>query len=364
MASTPKHVLIRCDAAPETGFGHVVRCLALADELRDRHGCQIDFAMLQGPQGVAQVQTQGYAVYTPEYQSDGLDEDRWLQDLVAKGRHQVLVLDVRTRLSCTAVQSIRESGVLVVTIDDPSERRLAADLAFYPPVPQVQRLDWTGFTGELFVGWDWVLLRPQFAQAARKARASMSKEKPQSQREDQRRTVLVSMGGSDPAGLTLMALEALEQLDINLRVLVVIGGGFMHETALHERLHTAKLQYEIYRNVTDMASLMAKADLAVASFGVTAYELAAMHVPTIYLCLTEDHALSACAFVSEGLGTSFGHYADLTLETLISAMNEFLQSFHAGQLLFARPEIYPDGLGVERISKQLVCHVPVCAKVI
>ena len=40
----------------------------------------------------------------------------------------------------------------------------------------------------------------------------------------------------------------------------------------------------------------ASADLAVASFGVTAYELAAVGVPAVYLCLTDDHAESAEAF--------------------------------------------------------------------
>ena len=300
--------LIRCDAVPAVGFGHVVRCLALADELRDSHGCKVEFAIVQGPKGFEQVKAQGYTVHTPVNADDGLDEGCWLQDLVANHQYQVLVLDVRTELAAAAVQSIRDTGVLIVTIDDPSERRLAADLAFYPPVPQVESLDWTGFSGKRFVGWDWVLLRPQFANAARKSRWSMSESPPQPQAEAPPLTLLVTMGGSDPAGLTLMALEALEQIDADLRVLVVIGRGFMYETALHERLGNTKRDYEIRRDVTDMASLMAGADLAVASFGVTAYELAAMGVPAIYLCLTDDHVESCRAFVTAEMAISLGEY--------------------------------------------------------
>lgn len=235
MPSTPKHILIRCDAAPAIGFGHVVRCLALADELRDSHGCKVEFAMVQGPKGFDQVKAQGYTVHTPLDAGDGPNEGCWLQNLVASHQYQVLVLDVRTELATAAVQSIRETGVLIVAIDDPSERRLAADLAFYPPVPQVERLDWTGFTGKRFVGWDWVLLRPQFAEAARRSRASMSEAESRTQVEDPPLTVLVTMGGSDPPGLTLLALEALEKIEADLRVLVVIGGGFMHQNALLAR---------------------------------------------------------------------------------------------------------------------------------
>ena len=326
MADTPKYVLIRCDAAPVIGFGHVVRCLALANQLRDKYGCLVEFAMVQGPKGCKQVQAEGYSVYTPVDGSNGLDEGDWLQDLVINHQYQVLVLDVRTDLSITAVQSIRDSGVIIVTIDDLSDRRLAADLAFYPPVPQVERLDWTGYAGECLVGWDWVLLRPQFAEVVHNTQANKEIVVAKTQVEDQPLSILVTMGGSDPAGFTLMALEALEQIDTNLCVLVVIGGGFVHETAFYERLDTTKRHYEVRRNVTDMASLMAKADLAVASFGVTAYELAAMGVPAIYLCLTHDHVESCEAFVAAEIAISLGEYSTVRSVDVAEAVQSLLKN--------------------------------------
>jgi spore coat polysaccharide biosynthesis protein SpsF len=50
---------------------------------------------------------------------------------------------------------------------------------------------------------------------------------------------------------------------------------------------------------------MAQADLAIASFGMTAYELACMEVPALYFCLTADHAESCQAFVEAGMAMSF-----------------------------------------------------------
>lgn len=324
MSATSKKVLIRCDAAPEIGFGHVVRCLALADELRDSHGCRVDFAMLQGPQGVAQVQAQGYAVFQPSQGIEDLNEGAWLQDLITGNQHQILILDVRTDLANEPVQSIRVSGVLIVTIDDPSDRRLHADLAFYPPVPQVERFDWTGFTGKLFVGWDWVLMRPQFAEAATRAHAKAGEFQAERQKNGSRLTILVTMGGSDPAGLTLLALEAIEQLDGNFRVLVVVGGGFMHGAALTKWLSKAKRIYDIRRDVTDMASLMAESELAIASFGATAYELAAMGIPAIYLCLTRDHAESSQAFVTAEMAVSLGEHSHVTAMELSKAISSLV----------------------------------------
>ena len=350
-----KRILIRCDAAPEIGFGHVVRCLALADELRDQHGCEVSFAMLQGPQGVKQVQESGYLVHQPQVDSLRLlDEGRWLQRLVSHTATQVLVLDVRANLAVEAIQQIRAQGVLIVTIDDPSDRRLAADMAFYPPVPQVERLDWTGFTGERFVGWDWVLLRPQFAEAARRNIPRAPDSLPEPPSVDRPLTLLVTMGGSDPAGLTLMALEAIEKIDGNFRVLVAIGGGFMHEPALTAWLATAKRAYEIRRDVTDMASLMAEADLAIASFGVTAYELAVMGVPAVYLCLTEDHEESASAFVKMGISECVGKHNTVDSYSLIDAVLSLLGDNRRRKEVAAQTSTMVDGCGAIRISQEIL----------
>ena len=346
-------MLIRCDAAPEIGFGHVVRCLALADELRDSHACRVDFAMLQGPQGVAQVQAQGYGVYQPSQGIKYLDEGAWLQDLISKCQHQVLILDVRTDLATEAVQSMRESGVLVVTIDDPSDRRLHADLAFYPPVPQVERMDWSGFTGQCYVGWDWVLLRPQFAEAARRARARGSESTAGSQRHDKKLTILVTMGGSDPAGLTLMAIDAIEQLRGDMRVMLVLGPGFMHQAVLVKRLAVAEQNYEIHNNVSDIASIMIRADVAIASFGVTAFELATCKVPSIYLSLTADHEISASVFDSMEFGLSLGIWTGVSVDELAQALMVLIYDFRQCKKskLYAS---HPDGLGVKRCSAVIV----------
>lgn len=349
----PPKVLIRCDAASAIGFGHVVRCLALADALRGGHGCEVSFAMLQGPEGFEQVRANGYAVHQPPPGPAAQDEGQWLQELTTNNQQQALILDVRTDLPTSAVKFIRATGVLIVTIDDPSERRLLADLAFYPPVPQVERPDWTGFTGKRFVGWDWVLLRPQFAEAVRRSRALTAVFIADPRCTDQRLTLLVTMGGSDPAGLTLMAMDAIEQIDGDFRVLVAIGGGFMHESALAECLAMAKRTYEICRDVTDMASLMATADLAVASFGVTAYELAAMGVPAIYLCLTHDHAESCQAFAAAEIAISLGEYPYVTTRELYNAISSLLINPQKRRAMSERGKKLVDGQGIERVAVEI-----------
>lgn len=350
-------ILIRCDAAPAIGYGHLVRCLALADELRDRHSCQVIFA-LKLPQGVPLVQEKGYVVHKIPLSSDAVwdgerDEGDWLQQIIVITGAQALILDVRTDLAAAlmpeAIKKLRESGVLIVTIDDPSVHRLVSDLAFYPPVPQVEKLDWTGFTGDLFVGWDWVILRSQFAQVRNSVKKYQKNQPDQSELK-----VLVTMGGSDPGGLTLLALAGLDELDIAFRTIVVVGRGFMHEAALQQWLTDARRCYDVQRDVADMAALMTSVDLAVASFGVTAYELAALGVPAVYLCLSEDHAKSVKAFVDAGIAMSLGvgdrvsppQLSQAVMQVLTRQPNRIAMGIRAMELL--------DGGGGKRIAKIIV----------
>ncbi len=291
LAQRAAKALIRCDGDADLGLGHVYRCLALADELRDRQGVGVAFAVRRGAPALELLSRAGYPV---ERAADGVAEAEWLEAVAARLSPDLLVLDVRTPLSREAVERLRSRVGLAAAIDDASERRLACDHVFSPPVPQVRALDWTSFRGELHCGFEWILLRSQFA---RGPRALPSRDVPRA---------LVAMGGSDPAGLTLKAVDALDALEGELDVRLLVGPAFAHAEALAARLKAARRRFEVLRGVDDVAGLMAESDLAIASFGMTAYELAALGVPSVLLCLTDDHARSASALAEAGAAISLG----------------------------------------------------------
>lgn len=347
--NTRSSVLFRCDGDAQLGLGHIYRCLALADEFREAHSCRIAFAMRRGPLGFEMLREKGYPALTPHDDEQSFDYTRWLAEAISNIGAQVLVLDVRDNLPRATVEALRDQGVLIATLDDPSERRLAADLAFYPPVPQVQKLDWTGFTGQLHVGWEWVVLRREFAHALSKDQGLRAK--------NQKPRILVTMGGSDPAGLTLKAVEALDLLDEDFKTVVVLGPGFSHHEALRDLLTRRHHHFDVRQNVTDMPSLMAQADLVVASFGVTAYELAAMGLPAIYLCLTKDHAESASAFVEAGIAVSLGVRSNVTLDTLVQSVLSLLENDELRIQMSGQASALVDGRGATRIADRIVAEV-------
>ena len=337
-------VMVICDCSSEIGFGHIMRCLPLADELHNAYGCHISFAMKSDANGIAMVREHGYTVFNPIASTDFFDYKHWLNAAIVEVKPDIIVLDIRDDLPRSILSSWRACGIKIVTIDDPSERRLDADLAFYPPVPQVSKMDWTGFSGQLYTGWEWVILRPEFS------KHSASKNI------YDRLQILVTMGGSDPAGLTLKVLAALDGLNEEFDTKGVLGFSFMWNAELDALLGKAEREFTILRNVSNMAEVMSDAHFAIASFGVTAYELAAMGVPALYLCLTEDHAESATTFEQAGLAISLGNYATIDFAgEFIEKTRKFLTDKNLLQDLTHKNNTLIDACGARRIA-QTICE--------
>lgn len=330
-------VLLRCDGSHDIGLGHVARCLALAGELKTRRNCRVTFAMRNGSLGMEVVRREGYLVAAPDEVGQRFDYSAWMSDAIGYADARAVVLDTRDDLPRGVLDDARRRGILIVTIDDPSDRRLAADLAFYPPVPQVRGMKWEGFTGELYTGWEWVVLRKEFADRPPKITGT-------------RPCILVTMGGSDPGGITLKAVSALDLLVEDFETVVVLGRGFSGDAALNELLAGARRSYRVIRDVSDMAGVLSQADVAVTSFGVTAYELAALGVPAIYVCLTEDHAISAGMFEKEGLAVNLGSYSTVSSGDIAVAVQELIHDPGKRDAMGNAGRLRVDGRGSERIA--------------
>jgi spore coat polysaccharide biosynthesis protein SpsF len=347
-----KSVLIRCDGWPQIGFGHVVRCLALADELHESQRCDVAFAMIEETAGSRMVQAKGYRVLAVSQADLTRDYAGWLKRAMEEVKAKVLVLDIRDNLPIQALQNLKDSGAVIATIDDPSDRRLFCDLAFYPPVPQVRSIDWSGFSGRLYVGWQWVILRRGFSDSVRETKAGKSPFPAEGGSDGPR--VLVTMGGSDPAGLTLKAVIALDMLDGNFQTSVLLGPGFLHGKDLSCIISNSRRKFHLLSGVKDIPELMSQADFAVGSFGVTAYELAAIGVPGIFMCLTDDHVKSAMAFVEAGMGECVGRHDLVSPEVLSLAVGRLIGDLSKLEAMSEACRKNVDGLGARRVAEEIL----------
>lgn len=325
--------LIRCDGGGKFGYGHVKRMVALARTLRDRESIDAVFALNGEEDAALAIRRAGFAVTM-------LDTERSLESLIAAGKPDLLLLDGREGPSRAELQKLKRNIAVTAVIDDGHERRLAADYAYYPPVPGARALDWSGSQTVPRLGWEWAVLglNPNLA------RAHVTASRP---------TILVAMGGSDPHGLTLRMAKALAGLGSAYRVRFVIGAGMKDASIVARGLVALKKNYETVEGADDLSIEYASADVALCAFGVTAYELAACGVPAIYLGLTGDHAASASAFADAGMGIALG-LADKVSDADIARAVQWLLNRPAAQREMRRQgRTLLDGQGAVRVAADL-----------
>ena len=322
-----RSVALRCDGSQAFGFGHVFRSLALAREFVDR-GAGVTFVIVEDRDAIRIVEREGYPVTSAA-----------LTDLPAP---DALVLDVRSATPLRSeVDALRARGVLIAAIDDPTDRRLSADLVFYPPIPHVEDFGWDGFSGLRLVGGEWVVLRREFGE-------------PPIRPPHAKRTVLVTMGGSDPAGMTLTALEGLARSSEPFRIAVVVGPGYRDRPRLQEEIRTLGRPVVVYEQPSDVRAVMLGADLAVASYGVTAHELAATATPAVLMCLTDDHERASTALRDAKAAVVLGVYRGDEGPAVAREVSALLADADRLEAMGRAGRQLIDGKGAARVADRII----------
>jgi len=335
-------VLFVCDGGATAGLGHVRRCLSLAHEVSERHSLGVRFALTGDATAAAVIREAGFGVEVRE-EHDGTEA--WLAGQVESQHPDVIVFDTREPISAAAVARLGETGIRTATVDDASDRRLVADLVFMPPVPQVRRLNWDAGRGEVHIGWEWVVLGPEFASTS---------HEPTDERDID---VLVTMGGSDPGGLTGPIVDALARAIADSRVAAVIGPAFTESELLAQRLESLKSGISVLSNVSDMAGVMRRARIGVCRFGVSAYELAACGVVGMHICESADDAESSSTFVNEGIALSVGPEGDFGVDAVAQLVASLASDPDRVAEMSRRANKLIDGRGAARIAERLVALV-------
>ena len=306
-----KKNLIRCDASKNLGYGHVVRCLALADELSKKWKWQINFAIKNNQDVKKIIEKKNYkTIIYKNSRSNYLKEKEWLMNIINFKEIKILVLDIKNNLSASFIKSLSKSKIMIVTIDDSSNRRLYSNLSFYPPVPQVKQLNWKCYKGKMYSGWDSIILRKQFLKQKKKI--------------NKRNIILVTMGGSDTFNLTLPILKILDKMKMKFTVKVILGQGFKNYKKLIVWTKKSKRKYNFFQNVSNIAKIMRSSNLAIISFGMTAYELAALGTYALILSNTKDHYKSAQILENQKFGINVGKLKNLSEKKIKKAINDSL----------------------------------------
>ncbi len=273
-----RSLLIRADANEAIGIGHVMRCLAIAEEAMTR-GWTCYLCADELPAAVAQkVRAGGVEILGGVTVAEAV-----------KTRSPAALMIDGYRFSADQRRTWRALGLPVVAIDD-NCHLLAyhCDLLINPnahaatlPYTQDQSID------QRLLGLDYFPLRRRLREFTKADKTPLA----------ERRRLLISFGGSDPLALTLPVVQALQRATLpDIALDVVLGPGIAHRQRLEKSLLECLEPADIHFDPDDFGDLICRAGLAISAAGGTAMELAALGTPALLVTIAPNQSIAAtCA---------------------------------------------------------------------
>ena len=304
-------VIFRADSSLDIGTGHVMRCLTLAQALREqeviscfvcrehagnlidlirRHGFEVKTLPIQdSSQQVANnnIPLLAHAAWLGvNWESDALQTKTALGDEI----FDWMVVD-HYGIDARWERQLKSAYRKLMVIDDIADRVHECDLLLDPNLGRTAQ-DYASLVPEdcqILVGPQYALLRPEFSELrpyslARRVNPTFKR-------------LLISMGGVDKDNVPGLVLASIKdyQWPVDLHITVVMGP---HAPWLEQVRHQANelsMPIEVLTSVDNMAQLMADCDLAIGAAGGTSWERCCLGLPTVIIILAQNQYQGAMA---------------------------------------------------------------------
>jgi UDP-2,4-diacetamido-2,4,6-trideoxy-beta-L-altropyranose hydrolase len=251
MSSLKTKIFFRTDGNSQIGFGHLVRCYALAYMLKDYF--EITFFCKEIPNTIfADLSSNGFICERIENEKEFFDQLTGSTIVVLDGYH----------FDTNYQKRIKAKDSKLVCIDDLHDKEFVADLIInHAPGIKASVYKAQPYS-EFALGLEYTLLRPKFLVQARKQRNIQKIE-----------TVLVCFGGSDSKNQTESVLQTLVEFSQFKKIIVVTGEAY-HCTESFKRLIVSDSRIDCHQAINEqqMLEYMLEAELAIVPASGILYE--------------------------------------------------------------------------------------------
>ncbi|MDC8830460.1 UDP-2,4-diacetamido-2,4,6-trideoxy-beta-L-altropyranose hydrolase [Alteromonas gilva] len=336
--------LVFCvEASASAGMGHLMRCLALAQAAQTRG---LDSVWLV-PEPVLPVCRQRHDWVGRAEQAASTEAGLAAQvEAICQQEHVLATVLDGYHFSADLAQQLQRLEPPLLVLDDIQGATIdSADIIVNPAGESLHR-DYSrrNSTATLCLGAPYRLLRSEFA-------VTLPLEL------SQRRSLTVSLGGSDPKHYTLPLLDALAATLPDVPLRVVTGPGFAHRDALDDFISDSPAIIQHVHNCQDMADVWVNARLAVAAAGGTQFELAACHTPAVLLVVADNQLVATEQASEQGWCETWDARESLDAPALSEKIKalwddaQTLESMHQGAANYAFTE------GADNVLDMLAEHL-------
>lgn len=346
-------VVFRVDASQHIGSGHVMRCLVLAEALRD-NGYSVLFATrAQVADFNGFILSKGFSVINlmqPCYwltPTSSADYTAWLQvseiedsqDFIYKVANADLVIVDHYGINVKWHKQVKQHLSCTLMVIDDLVREHEADIVLDQTLNR-DALEYTKFRDCLaLTGTDYALLKPGY----RFSQKALLHSAPPEQH-----TILISMGGIDLPNASLSVLVALQHLVEKIPTTVLLCKRSPNYEKVKAFVNTNNDWVNHVDFVDNMPEFMAKYSIMVGAPGSTSWERACLGIPSIIVPIAENQQTIALQLESAN-AVKVVELENIKSD-LIASLEEILSQWQSYR---ARNFALCDGLGCDRALKQL-----------
>ncbi|MBL9125660.1 MAG: UDP-2,4-diacetamido-2,4,6-trideoxy-beta-L-altropyranose hydrolase, partial [Planctomycetaceae bacterium] len=341
-------LLFRVDANPQIGWGHLMRCLAVADAWRDLGGRAV-FAMRDsGDNGLplARVRARGQRLFRVPPGLSTRDERERIRLLAAAVAAEWVVLD-GYHFATSYQTALRDAGLGLAVFDD------AGHLSAYDcdvlingsPLAGEIHYQTTPATRQ-WLGLSYLPLRTE-VRCCRRA--------PVPAAAGAVRRIVVTLGGGEAVALAQKILAGLRQLPPMLAEFqFLVGSAPATARSLADALRRAPdRRVHLVRTTEDLPARLAEADLAISAAGGTLWELAYLGVPTLALVRADNQRATARFLAEQGVVRPLGDAEQAAPETIAAEIRLLVDDPAARRAMALAGRTLLDGRGAARIARAL-----------
>ena len=337
-----KNLFIRVDASPEIGIGHIMRCLTLAQELKNNFDKIIFLTRKDSGDFTETIMKNEFEVIFIPTNNDS-DIIKNLIATYTKNKNYLLIdhYDIDSAFEL----SLKNTFEKIFVIDDLANRYHNCDLL----IDQNYYRDLNHRYKKLIPNDAITLLGPKYAIIRSEFRSVNKKIIKKNLRI---KKILVSFGGSDPTNECKKTLDALCSIENSQFEIIVVAGIYNHKFEQLQKLYEKYSSIKIYRHVNDLSRLMLDSDLFIGAGGTTTWERFYMGLPSIVTIISDDQKESI-EFLSDmghiiNLGLAKNVTSKIYIQTLQKLNSDLIynMSLHNQKLV--------DGNGSNRIKKQII----------
>jgi UDP-2,4-diacetamido-2,4,6-trideoxy-beta-L-altropyranose hydrolase len=324
-----KNVLIRTDASNLIGTGHVIRCLTIADHLKNL-GANVEFICREHVGNLIPLITEkGFQVHKLSI-SGSSTQSQWLGSSILEDVEQTLECIQNQHFDWIIVDHyalnkewesvIRKKIKNVFVIDDLANRDHDCDILldqnFLGTITNTRYDKLTPSNCKKLLGPQYAILDPSY----KKLRRSLIPKVGDLQK------ILVFLGGADQSNETSKVLEALTDTKFDsIEVEVVLGKNHPNPQEVRSQASKRKNTY-VLENLPNLSEQMINADLMIGAGGTTTWERMCLGLPSIVMSIADNQTAINQALSQADLISYLGVKEEVSIPQIKSAIMEYLNN--------------------------------------